>query len=74
MDIYGYSYHNVFTGFACCTLAIGTFGIVIGVIGLVGSTKQSTALHTVVSITPSLMNILVKDVHRYVLSVFPIPQ
>ncbi|CAG2209053.1 unnamed protein product [Mytilus edulis] len=47
MDIYGYSYHNVFTGFACCTLAIGTFGIVIGVIGLVGSTKQSTALHTV---------------------------
>ncbi|XP_071122853.1 uncharacterized protein [Mytilus edulis] len=47
MDIYGYSYHNVFTGFACCALAIGTFGIVVGIIGLVGSTKQSTALHTV---------------------------
>ncbi|XP_052067719.1 uncharacterized protein LOC127706996 isoform X2 [Mytilus californianus] len=47
MDVYSYSYHNVFTGFACCTLAIGTFGIVISVIGLVGSTKQSTALHTV---------------------------
>ncbi|XP_063417203.1 uncharacterized protein LOC134699538 [Mytilus trossulus] len=46
MDIYGYSYHNVFTGFACCTLAMGTFGIVISVIGIIGSSKQSTALHT----------------------------